>query len=106
MKTNYILKFLLTILFSYNSQSSLAQSVEDYESESAGSTTFTDAGQAFNISSISGENYNVFSDGYNDNGGNDTCVGCGWNGTATDNKFIDNSGGANNKVQIMVVGLQ
>ncbi|NQY28241.1 MAG: T9SS type A sorting domain-containing protein [Flavobacteriaceae bacterium] len=96
MKTNYILKLLLTILFSYNGQMILAQSVENFESESGGSATFTDAGQTFNIYSISGENYNVFSNGYNDNGGTDTCSGCGWNGTATDNKFIDKSGGANN----------
>ncbi len=77
----------------FNAAFTFAQSVETFEDEAPGSLTFTDGSQSFSISSSFGENYNVFTDGFSDNGNTteDNCVGCGWNGTAADNKFIDNS---------------
>ena len=95
MKKNYTLK-ILTVTFLYlTGQLTIAQSVEDFESEVAASTTFTDASQTFTISSTTGEGYNIFSDNFNDNGSFDVGNGLGWNGFAADNKFIDNNGNYN-----------
>lgn len=55
-------------------------STENFESESVGSTSFTDNGVIFNIISHS----STFDMYYLANGG--------WNGTAIDTRFIDNSG--------------
>jgi len=53
---------------------------ETFEDETVGATSFTDNGQVFNITSQVGS-FDIYSstDGY------------GWNGTAADNTFIDNS---------------
>ncbi|MBD3863640.1 T9SS type A sorting domain-containing protein [Olleya marilimosa] len=96
MKQNYTFKTLLICLSWLCTQALHAQSIEDFETETAGSSTFTDNSQVFSISSTTGENYNVFSNGYNDNGTTDTCSNCGWSGMSADNKFIDNTGGSNN----------
>lgn len=56
-----------------------AQTTEDFESESSASTTFTDNGQTFTITSQNG----IF----------DIQTGyptTGWNGTSADNRYIDN----------------
>jgi hypothetical protein len=55
-----------------------SQSTEVFETENNGSTTFSDNGQGF---TISGAPYDInsFTNG-------------GWNGSTTDNKFIDNTG--------------
>lgn len=95
MKKNYtssLALFLLTVTWF----SLLAQSTETFETEPAGATSFIDDGQLFLITSGAGESYNIFSNGYLDNGSTDTCSGCGWNGSGTDNKFLDNAG-TNNK---------
>lgn len=96
MKKNYALNLLAISFLFLNGQSIIAQSVEDFESESGASTIFTDASQTFTVSSNTGENYNIFANGTMDNGSTDTGNGFGWNGSAVDNKFVDNSGGANN----------
>ncbi|WP_411895367.1 T9SS type A sorting domain-containing protein [Winogradskyella sp. A2] len=82
MKTNYLflLLFLATLL---NGNHLIAQSTEDFESETTGATTFTDNGQNFTIANGAGETtYDIefFTSG-------------GWNGTGADSQFIDNSSG-------------
>lgn len=75
------------------------QSTEDFETEPAGAASFTDNGKSFNITSVTGEDYDVFTHGFLNGGAptsTDNCVGCGWNGTTADNKWIDNTGAANN----------
>ncbi len=59
-------------------------STEQFETESNGSSSFTDNGVIFNILSIVNT--------YKVSGANPTA---GWNGTAVDNRFIDNSGTGN-----------
>lgn len=93
MKNNYSIIILLGILLKSNLL--IAQSLEDFESESPGSDTFTDQSQVFTISSDTGERYDIFSHGYLDNGHTDNCIGCGWNGTSGDEKFVGNEGAEN-----------
>ncbi|WP_294249148.1 T9SS type A sorting domain-containing protein [uncultured Chryseobacterium sp.] len=57
-------------------------STEQFETESVGSTSFTDNGVIFNILSTVA-NYDIY-----------VLPGGGWNGTAVDNRFIDNTGTA------------
>ncbi|PTT71100.1 MULTISPECIES: T9SS type A sorting domain-containing protein [unclassified Chryseobacterium] len=59
-------------------------STEQYETESNGSTSFTDNGVMFNI--ISNVNTYDIQAAY---------PGTGWNGTSADNRYIDNSGAGN-----------
>ncbi len=56
-------------------------STETFETESHGSTSFTDNGQVFNITSQSGGTFDIQAN----------FPGTGWNGTAADNRYIDNS---------------
>lgn len=95
MKKNYNVTILSICLFVLSIPFGYSQSTEDFETEAAGSTTFTDSGSTFTISSSTGEAYNIFNNGYNDAGTIDNCAGCGWNGTSSDNKFIDNTGHLN-----------
>ncbi len=81
MKTNYFL--LLLTVFSFI-RVSVAQTTEVFESESEGSTSFTDNGQLFNISSSTSETFDIL-----------TANGAGWNGSTPDNRFVDNSQGQN-----------
>ncbi|WP_256010353.1 hypothetical protein [Desertivirga xinjiangensis] len=79
-KTLALFTLLLTATFAAKSQTS----TEPFETESHGSTSFTDNGVIFNILSHNGlfdiqANY----------------PGAGWNGIANDNRFIDNTGTAN-----------
>lgn len=60
--------------------SALAQTTETFETETDNSTTFTDNSQVFNITSQAGGNFSIAN-----------FSGTGWNGTAADNKYIDNS---------------
>ncbi len=102
MKKNYILQSLCICLLLIGSQELLAQSTETFDGETAGSTSFTDNGQTFNVTSETGEGYNIFLHGFNDpgsGGANDSCTGCGWNGSAPDNQFLDNTGNGNNNGQ-------
>jgi hypothetical protein len=77
-------RLLLICLISFLGNSFInAQTTEDFESETVGSTIFTDNGQNFTITNGVGENsYDV-----------ETFGSGGWNGTGSDNQFIDNSGG-------------
>ncbi len=59
-------------------------STEQYETESNGSTSFTDNGVIFNI--ISNVNTYDIQAAY---------PNTGWNGTSIDNRYIDNSGSGN-----------
>ncbi|MEO9570636.1 MAG: T9SS type A sorting domain-containing protein [Polaribacter sp.] len=71
---------------------SFAQTTENFEDETNSSTTFTDNGQVFNITSV-GEAYNVFVNGEKElkisTGveSTNTCNDCGYNSS---DKFIDN----------------
>ena len=58
----------------------LAQTTADFESATAGATSFSSNGQNFNIFCSSPSAFSILS-----------ASGIGWNGTAIDNKFIDNS---------------
>ena len=70
--------FLLLVLLS--TWGIFAQTTEDFDSETIGGVTFTNNGQNFTTSSQAGGPFDV----YNVNN-------AGWNGTARDNQFIDNS---------------
>ncbi|MFK8059179.1 MAG: Ig-like domain-containing protein [Polaribacter sp.] len=77
-----ITRFLF--LFFLTSSISFAQTTEVFETETNGSTTFTDNGQGFTITTIEtgSGTYDI-----------EPFAGGGWNGTSADNKFIDNSTG-------------
>jgi len=93
MKKNYTLGYLAICLIFLSGEIINAQSTEVFETEAALSTTFSDNGITFNITSSAGETYDVFTHGVlNGGGGSDNCISCGWNGAATDQKFVDNTG--------------
>nr|WP_315150737.1 T9SS type A sorting domain-containing protein [uncultured Flavobacterium sp.] len=79
MKNKY-LHLILAFLFG---GAIVAQTTETFETETDNSTSFTDNSQIFTITSIAGGTFDI---------GN--FAGTGWNGTAADNKYIDNSGTA------------
>lgn len=80
MKHTYLIAlFVLAI-----TDTCFAQTTETFETEAEFATTFTDNGRTFSVSST-GELYDVY-----------VLAGAGWNGSSTDNRFVDNSGGANN----------
>jgi len=70
---------IILIIFVFSS-SIFAQSTETFETESAGSLSFTDNGVIFNITSQKGGTFAI-----------SAFSGTGWSGTAPDNKYIDNS---------------
>ncbi|MBL4706014.1 MAG: hypothetical protein JKY54_15925 [Flavobacteriales bacterium] len=75
---------LICAVFLLGSSQINAQTTEDFESETTGSTTFIDNSQNFTITNGPGEStYDI-----------EEIVGAGWNGTGPDNKFIDNSSGS------------
>jgi uncharacterized protein YfeS len=79
MKNIYL---ILAFLFGI---SVFSQTTETFETESFGSQNFTDNGQVFNITTqTAGQTFAI-----------SNYAGAGWNGTAADNQFIDNSGYAN-----------
>ncbi len=81
-KTILYLVSFLSLLFA---EISFAQTTEVFEDETAGTTSFTHIEQTFNFTSTaSGETYDI-----------ETFANGGWNGTATDNKFLDNTGISN-----------
>ncbi|NQY30116.1 MAG: hypothetical protein HRT69_11670, partial [Flavobacteriaceae bacterium] len=82
MKKNYT-KLTYFLLFAVSFvQLSFSQTTEDFETETVGATTFTDNSQNFTITNGTGEtNYDI-----------ETFAGGGWNGSAPDNNFVDNSG--------------
>ncbi|MFH6937527.1 MBG domain-containing protein [Flavobacterium sp. FlaQc-30] len=87
MKKNYFLLFLLLFTKLLFAQTS----TETFETESHNSTSFTDNGVTFNIISRSGQ-FAVQANFPN----------TGWNGTANDNRYIDNTitGGPNSSFSI------
>lgn len=90
MKKQFLPLLALTSLF-FAWQYADAQILEDFESSNGGDVSFTSSGITFTFQSSSGETFNVFEDGYYDNLGTDDCLGCGWNGTGADQKFVDNT---------------
>ncbi len=76
------LTHLLSILLIFLGLNSFSQSTEDFLTESNGSTTFTDNGQSFTIST-----YNSTTKQFDIN---QSFPGTGWNGSANDNGYIDN----------------
>jgi len=74
---NKYLYLLIALLFV---GSIFAQTTETFEAETDLSTSFTDNGQVFNITSQASGPFSIAN-----------FSGYGWNGTAADNKFIDNS---------------
>ncbi|RZS98946.1 Ig-like domain-containing protein [Aquimarina brevivitae] len=80
MKKHYVVNLSMLILICYLSswQPLLAQTTEVFEDETPGTTSFTDNGQSFSIISTDGYDIEEFTNG-------------GYNGTNTDNRFIDNS---------------
>ncbi len=77
LKVYLALIVLLNLMFINNS---FSQSTETFEDETPASTTFTDDGQQFDIISSGDDTYDVvyFED-------------FGWNGSSTDDQFIDNT---------------
>ena len=92
------LSFLLLISFCclIDIKRAIAQTTETFETFPADATSFTSNGQVFNITtSIPELPWAVFDIYYDpsDQGPNPSHLGLGWNGTAKDDRFIDNSGG-------------
>ncbi|QCE41464.1 T9SS type A sorting domain-containing protein [Psychroserpens sp. NJDZ02] len=80
------LQFFVVFLFlSCISLKASAQTTEAFEDETGGSASFTDNGQVFTITTNEAGPaiFNI----------ENNYPGAGWNGTAPDNVFIDNSGG-------------
>ncbi|SHK71142.1 T9SS type A sorting domain-containing protein [Epilithonimonas mollis] len=75
---------LVLLLVAMTNAVSAQTSTEQFETESNGSTSFTDNGVIFNI--ISNVNTYDIQAAY---------PGTGWNGTSADNRYIDNSGAGN-----------
>ena len=88
MKSIYLL-LLSSLLFVSTIANS--QSTEVFEDESVGSSSFTDDGETFVITSSEGFDVNEFTNG-------------GWNGTSIDHKFIDNTGGTTSNVDVYING--
>src|SRR5271166_1191889 len=74
--------FSTLILCTFFSLAAFAQYLETFESQTNNATSFTSNGQGFNITYPG--TYKFFIEG--------GYPGTGWNGTAADNKYIDNSG--------------
>ncbi|WP_343330915.1 T9SS type A sorting domain-containing protein [Polaribacter staleyi] len=75
--------FAVFLFLSLLSLKASAQTTEAFEDDAVGGTTFSDNGQHFTIVNGPGEiSYDI-----------ETYFGAGWNGTAADNNFIDNSNG-------------
>jgi len=77
-------KYLLLLASVLISPVFSAQSTETFETETAASTSFTDNGQVFNITSQAAGPFDIQT-GF---------PGTGWSGTAADNRYIDNDGSA------------
>jgi len=81
-----IKKLFTTVVLLVLLQSALWAQVttnEAFETATVGSTSFTSNGQTFTITAQQDGPFSIYSD-----------PGLGWNGTAADNQFIDNSGHA------------
>jgi hypothetical protein len=74
-------KFYFIFILFLVSQSNFCQTTETFETETPGSTTFSDNGQVFNITTQARGPFDIY---YH-------ATAYGWNGTANDNYYIDNS---------------
>jgi hypothetical protein len=75
--------FAVFLFLSLLSLKTSAQTTEAFEDDTIGGTTFSDNGQNFTIVNGAGESsYDI-----------ENYAGAGWNGTAADSQFIDNSNG-------------
>lgn len=81
----------LGIFFIFSNTFNAQTSTETFETESNGSTSFTDNGVVFNILSHVGT-FNV----------QGNYPGKGWSGTANDNKYIDNSNSTNSQASFSI----
>ncbi|AUC82095.1 T9SS type A sorting domain-containing protein [Lacinutrix sp. Bg11-31] len=100
MKKHYFFTIAFSVVFLV-SQFTNAQGTETFDNENAGSSSFSENnGLTFNITSSTGEDYDIFEDGFANSdtspGSSDQCSNCGWNGTAFDQKFVDLTGINNN----------
>ncbi|WP_296382564.1 T9SS type A sorting domain-containing protein [Winogradskyella sp.] len=99
MKKNYtiLIKLFMALLICPLAN---AQGIETFDNESGGSTTFSENGMIFNITSSTSEVYDVFEHGYHNSvtepNNSDSCIGCGWSGNGIDQKFVDLTGVGNN----------
>lgn len=85
MKKKYIY-----IAFAFFFAGSLfAQTTETFETETDNSSSFTDNGQVFNISSQAGGTFKLTN-----------VAGTGWNGVIADDKYIDNSNTADQGISV------
>jgi hypothetical protein len=82
IKTKHFLLIRLSLFLAsfFIVNNAISQTTETYETESSNSTSFTDNGQVFNITSQSGGTFDIQT----------SYPGTGWNGTAADNRYIDN----------------
>ncbi|WP_300564446.1 choice-of-anchor D domain-containing protein [Flavobacterium sp.] len=80
MTTKLLLKRIAFVLVLFSAQLTIAQTTEVFETETAGSTSFTDNGRTFNITSQARGPFDIQT----------AFPGTGWNGTAADNRYIDN----------------
>ncbi|MCG9791663.1 LamG-like jellyroll fold domain-containing protein [Flavobacterium algicola] len=74
-------KYLLSLFAVLITQLFIAQTTEDFETETNGSTSFTDNGQVFNVTTQAHGPFKIQT----------AYPRTGWNGTAIDNNYIENS---------------
>lgn len=88
MKKKYFISLILVAVnLGFTAQ---VISTETFETETTASSFFTDNSQVFNITSQAGGTFDVYSN----------ATAYGWNGTANDFKFIDNTGTASFNVPV------
>ena len=80
MTTKLLLKKIGFVWILFLVQLATAQTTENFETETSGSTSFTDNGRTFNITSQARGPFDIQT----------SFPGTGWNGTAADNSYIDN----------------
>ncbi|MFN0256641.1 MBG domain-containing protein [Pedobacter ureilyticus] len=98
-------RFLLLASFFclIGNSSATAQTTETFETFPAGATSFNSNGQVFNITTVAPASavFDIYYDP-SDQGPNPSHLGLGWNGSAKDDRFIDNSGTGNSQPGINV----
>ena len=82
MKQKYTIKTIFVMACMATAINTQAQGTEVFETEATGTSTFSEGGKTFTVTNGPGETYDIYD-----------LPGAGWNGTAPDNKFLDNSSG-------------
>jgi hypothetical protein len=82
MKQKYTIKTIFVMACMATAINTQAQGTEVFETEATGASTFSEGGKTFTVTNGPGETYDIYD-----------LAGAGWNGTAPDNKFLDNSSG-------------